>query len=228
MKLISWFGFALVPASGIAAPISVSVDFAANVHPVSPLIFGVAHGISVGNVQMGYRVDRWGGISIARWNWQIDVHNTASDYSCENIPDCEASICTGTPPLGKSTDAFIGATQVSGALPSATIPTIGWIPHADSPHQHPYFAGFALSKQGVQQQLEPYDTSAANGRFGKGTQITGNDPTDTSMAGTPMFEAWWIARRQATVGTASPRSVPRSIGLARPHSIWPASARWRC
>ncbi|HET8942536.1 MAG TPA: hypothetical protein VFN13_11185 [Rudaea sp.] len=94
-------------------------------HPVSPLIFGVAHGISVGQGSVDYRVDRWAGNPAARYDWQIDVHDTASDDPCANIPEYATSICSGTPPLGNFTDAFIGAAQASDALASATIPMIG-------------------------------------------------------------------------------------------------------
>ncbi len=88
MKAILMFVAALAPATGLAASIGVSVDIGANVHPFNPLIFGVAFGDAAGNAQIGYSVDRWGGNSTTRYNWQVDVHNTASDYFYENIPDC--------------------------------------------------------------------------------------------------------------------------------------------
>jgi len=73
-----------------AAAIDVSIDLTANVHAFSQQIFGVAYGDGARNAQMGYSVDRWGGNSTTRYNWQVDVHNTARDYFWENIPDCAA------------------------------------------------------------------------------------------------------------------------------------------
>ncbi|HVV95564.1 MAG TPA: hypothetical protein VHC92_00345, partial [Rhodanobacteraceae bacterium] len=71
------------PAGGA---IAVSVDTSANVHPFSPLIFGVAFGDAERNAEIGYTVDRWGGNSVTRYNWQVDVHSTAADWYFENIP----------------------------------------------------------------------------------------------------------------------------------------------
>ncbi len=207
MKAILMFVAALAPATGLAASIGVSVDIGANVHPFNPLIFGVAFGDAAGNAQMGYSVDRWGGNSTTRYNWQVDVHNTASDYFYENIPDCTAASCTGTPPAGNSADEFVTGALASGALPLITIPTIGWTPRSDSPRNHPYFAGFSVAKYGPEQAVDPYDTDAGNGYYSNGTAITGNDASDTSMAATPDFERQWIAHLQSTFGTAAAGGV---------------------
>src|ERR1700693_4568865 len=81
--------FTLVLALGIAHgdPVAVSVDITANVHPFSPLRFGVAFGDATRNQQMGYTVDRWGGNAVTRYNWQVDVSNRASDYLFLNEPE---------------------------------------------------------------------------------------------------------------------------------------------
>ncbi len=84
MSLIA-IASAVLPGSAVAA-IAVSVDAGSNVHAFSPLIFGVAFGDQARNAQIGYTVQRWGGNSVTRYNWQVDVHNTASDYYYENIP----------------------------------------------------------------------------------------------------------------------------------------------
>ncbi|MEO8804029.1 MAG: glycoside hydrolase family 44 protein [Rudaea sp.] len=224
MKAILVLISALFPAVGFAAPIGVSVDVGASVHPFSPLIFGVAYGNAAGNAQIGYSVDRWGGNSTSRYNWQVDVHNTASDYFYENIPDCAAPSCTGTPPVGNSADQFIAAALVGGALPLITIPTIGWTPRSDSPHQHPYFAGFSVAKYGAQQAVDPYDTDAGNGYHGNGTTITGNDASDTSMTATPQFESQWIAHLQSTFGTAAAAGV-RLYALDNEVMLWNSTQR---
>jgi hypothetical protein len=187
-----------LPAIAMAAPVAVSVDLNTNVHPFSPLIFGVAFGNATRNQQMGYTVDRWGGNSTTRYNWQTDVSNHASDYYFENISNCTAPSCVGTPPAGNSADAFIAAAFAAGAQPLMTITTIGWTPRTDSPINHPYFAGFSVTKYGAQQSVDPYDTDAGNGVHSNNTPITGNDPLDTSMVSTPGFEAQWIAHLQST------------------------------
>lgn len=191
--------------SGIvaAAAVNVGVDLTANVHPFSPLIFGVAYGDTSRNAQMGYTVDRWGGNSTTRYNWQTDFHNTANDYYFENIPDCTAPTCAGTPPAGNSADTFVHGAFGAGAQPLLTIPTIGWTPRPDSAKQHPYTVGFSVAKYGAQQSVDPWDTNAGNGYRTNGTAITGNDPADTSVVAPPSFEQGWIAHLQSAFGIAA-------------------------
>lgn len=203
MRKIFGLGLWLWSGAVPAAAINVSVDLTANVHPFSQQIFGVAYGNSTRNAAMGYTVDRWGGNSTTRYNWQADIHNTASDYFYENIPDCTAPTCTGTPPAGNSADAFIGAARYPGGQALMTIPTIGWTPRADSSMQHPYTVGFSVAKYGAQQQVDPWDTNAGNGYYVNGSPITGNAPGGTSVAASPSFEQAWIAHMQSTFGTAA-------------------------
>jgi hypothetical protein len=195
----------LHPAGAAGAAISVNVDVTANVRPFNPLIFGVAFGDAARNAQIGYTLQRWGGNSVTRYNWQVDVHNTANDYYYENIPG--ATDRSQVPPLGNSADAFVSAARAGGSAVLMTIPTIGWTPRADSPLQHPYFAGFSVMRYGAQQSTDPYDPDAGNGVHTNGTPITANDPHDTSSAADAAFEQGWVAHLQATFGGAAQGGV---------------------
>jgi hypothetical protein len=115
---------ASAPTLASAAATAVSVDFNARGRPISPLIFGVSFGNAARNAQIGYTLDRRGGNSVTRYNWQADIHNTASDWFFENVRDCTAPSCIGTPPAGNSADAFITAARNAGAQALITIPTI--------------------------------------------------------------------------------------------------------
>ncbi len=189
--------FAMVAPVG-AQQIAVNVDPGRDVRPFSRDIFGVAYGSDARFAQMGYTVRRWGGNSTTRYNWRVDVHNTANDWFYENIPG--AGDRSQVPPLGNAADAYIAATLAAGAKPLITIPTIGWTPRADSPMSHPYLAGFSVTKYGAQQEVDFWDPDAGNGIRINGTEITGNDPTDTSTAVGPAFWADWIAHLQARFG----------------------------
>jgi hypothetical protein len=241
-------GVASVLAAGAAAaPVAVSVDTTASVHPFSPLIFGVAFGDATRNQQMGYTVDRWGGNSTTRYNWQVDVHNTARDYFWENIPDCTDVTCTGTPPVGNSADAFIGAAFNAGAQPLMAIPTIGWAPRGDSPTSHPYFAGFSVKKYGAQVPLpytsdavDPYDTDAGSGDCNPSSNsssncvlydagnglyhLINNNPLDTSVTVDPTFETTWIAHMQSAFGTAANGGV-QLFSLDNEVMLWNSTHR---
>src|SRR5262249_11149031 len=137
---------AAAAAAHAAAPVAVSVAFNANVRPISPLIFGVWYGDATRNAKVGYPLVRWGGNSTTRYTWQADAHNAGADWYFENIRDCPAATCLGTPPAGNSADTFIGAVLNAGAQPLLTIPTIGWTARADSPADHPFLTGFSTVK----------------------------------------------------------------------------------
>lgn len=230
-----------------AAAIDIRVDLTANVHPISQQIFGVAYGDAARNALMDYTVDRWGGNSTTRYNWQVDVHNTARDYFWENIPDCTAPTCTGTPPAGNSADAFITAARYPGGQPLMTIPTIGWAPRGDSPKNHPYFAGFSINKYGAQVPLpytsdasDPYDSDAGSGDCDPSSNassdcvlydansgwyhLVNNDPQDTSMAVDPSFEQAWIAHMQSVFGTAANGGV-KLFALDNEVMLWNSTHR---
>jgi hypothetical protein len=211
---------ALMPLRASAA-IAVTVDAGANVHAFSPLIFGVAFGDQTRNAQIGYTVQRWGGNSVTRYNWRVDVHNTASDYYYENIPG--ATDRTHVPPLGNAADGFVSAARSAGSEVLLTIPTIGWTPSPDSTLAHPYWAGFKVSRYGAQDSVDPYDTDAGNGTH-NGVAITGNDPHDTSVPANPAFQKDWVAHLTSTFGTASGNGI-RFYALDNEIMLWNSTHR---
>ena len=127
------------------------------------------------------------------------------------------------PPLGNSADSFISAARAGGAQALVTVPTIGWMPRADSPADHPFRAGFSTTKYGVQTDTDVYDALAGNGHCGCGNktgfcvggQIVGNDPADTSLANPPANIAAWLAHFQASFGTAAAGGVKFSRSTTR-------------
>jgi hypothetical protein len=241
-----FFLFFVSAHAGSGATVNVAVDTTSNVRPISPLIFGVAYGDATRNAQMGYTVRRWGGNSTTRYNWQVDVHSTAQDYYWENIPDCTLASCTGTPPAGNSADTFITEARTGGAQPLIAIPTIGWTPRADSPHSHPYFAGFSVKKYGTQEPIngnpavDPYDTDAGSGEClpadnaskncvlydttNNRYHLVNNNPGDTSTAITSTFEKNWIEHLQLTFGTAAAGGV-KMYSLDNEVMLWNSTHR---
>ena len=220
------FALMLIAPVAAAAPaggtIAVTVDATANVRPLNPLIFGAAFGDAARNAQVGYPLLRWGGNSVTRYNWQVDVNSTAFDYYFENIPGSHDR--AHVPPQGNAADAFVSAARAGGANVLMTIPTIGWTPRADSPLVHPYLAGFSIGKYGAQQSSDPYDTDAGNGVRTNGQAITGNDPHDTSVEVGPDFQKAWIAHFTATYGAAAAGGV-RYYALDNEVMLWNSTHR---
>jgi hypothetical protein len=219
------------PAEQAGATVNVVVNITSNVHPFSPLIFGVAFGDATRNAQMGYTVDRWGGNTTTRYNWQIDTDNRASDYLFLNEPDGSG---VGLP-NNSTADQFVSAAISAGALPLIAIPTIGMTPK--DRFKRP---GFSIAKYGPQHNNEctinPFtgcDADAGDGTCDTGTNqtgfcnnglITGNNPTDTSTSAPSTFEAQWIAHLKSAFGTASTTGV-KLYSLDNEVMLWNSTHR---
>lgn len=237
MRKVCLCVFWLWSASAVAASVNVSVDLTANAHPFSPLIFGVAFGDATRNAQIGYTVDRWGGNSTTRYNWQTDFANHAFDYYFENIPN-DAVTCAGAP--ADSADAFVHCAHAAGAQALMTMPTIGWMPRADSPSAHPYFAAFSVAKYGPQipnpygaPAVDPYDTDAGSGYCDPAVNTTGycvnglivgNAAADTSVASAPADDAAWVAHLQSAFGTTANGGV-KFYALDNEVMLWNSTQR---
>ena len=207
-------------ASGAAVGVAVDTHTVGNL--VKPGIFGVAYGDGTRNGQVGYTVRRWGGNSTTRYNWQVDVNSTASDWYYENIPN--STDRTHVPPLNNSADKFVSEAISGGAKPLITIPTIGWTPRADSALGHPYTVGFPVATYGPQQSSDYWDPNAGNGYHTDGSAITGNSPYDSSTPVTPAFEQQWIAHLQSTFGNAASGGV-RYYTLDNEVMLWNSTHR---
>jgi hypothetical protein len=160
--------------------ISVSINVDADRHPVSPQIYGVSFG---DDGQAGCRrwpIRRWGGNATTRYSWQDDTANRAFDYLFMNIPEPNPN--PGALPNGSAVDHLLNVTRAAGGEPILTVPTIGW-----TPRDRAVRWGFSVAKCGAQQQTEctinPFpgcNADAGNGVKPNGTNVTGNDPHDTS------------------------------------------------
>src|SRR4051812_18688425 len=88
-----------------AAGPNLSVDVGAARHAISDDIYGINFADESFAAELRLPVRRWGGNSTSRYNWQLNVHNTGSDYYFENIPDDTAS--GAVLPNGSVTDQFV-------------------------------------------------------------------------------------------------------------------------
>jgi hypothetical protein len=149
-------------------------------------------------------VRRWGGNSTSRYNWQNDTYNTGSDWYFENIP-ADNSGTSGLPD-GSSADLFVEQDRRTGTKTIMTIPMMGWVAKRRL-ESHPYDCGFKVSVYGAQESVDPWDTDCGNGVSSGGSDITGNDPTDTSVAIGPDFVSSWISHLAGRYGTAASGGV---------------------
>ena len=153
---------------------ALSVDAAAQNHPISPDIYGINDYSDQGLAsELRLSVRRWGGDATTRYNWQLDSYNAASDWYYE---DFTASNATTNLPDNSKFNQVMELSRTTGTRTIGTIPMIGWI--AKTRDQ---VCSFAVAKYGPQQQTDPYNPQCGNGVKPDGSNITGNDPNDASM-----------------------------------------------
>src|SRR5271155_4447956 len=106
---------------------TVNVDASANRVAINPNIYGIAYGDAHDMTTLNAPLNRWGGDSTSRYNWQIDAHSAGSDWYFETYPDS-----SGTP--GSSADSYVSTTRSAGngAEPLFTIPMIDFLANLGS------------------------------------------------------------------------------------------------
>jgi hypothetical protein len=208
-----------------SAPLTVSVDPAADRRPVSPLVYGVSFGSASQLSRLKFPVRRWGGNSTTRYNWQADTSNRASDWFFYNVPEDNAN--PGSLPHGSAVDVFVDEARAAGSEPLVTVPLIGWTPVDRSRRW-----GFSVKKYGAQQQTECTATGGAswcnadagNGNRPDGTPLAGNDPRDTSKEIGPDFVTEWMKHLASRTGTAG-RGGVKLFALDNEPNLWPYTHR---
>jgi Glycoside hydrolase family 44 len=211
-------GLAL-PATARAADVTVAVDPNADRRPVSPMVYGVNFGSLAQTNRLHWPVRRWGGNSVTRYSWELDTHNTASDWFFFNIVDGTST----TLPNGSTADVFMSETRNAGGQVLLTVPTIGWTPKDRTKRW-----GYSIAKYGPQESNECIASDGAswctadagNGKKPDGTPIVGNDPTDTSTPIDPTYVTRWMQHIADQFGTAGGGGV-KFFALDNEPSLWP-------
>src|SRR5712691_8388930 len=158
---------ALTAASLQAQTITITVDAAKDRQAINPAIYGVAFATGVQLRELNVPLNRWGGNSSTRYNWQLNASNHAQDYFFESIG-------------GDDAEAFIINTRAAGAEPMIAVPMIGWVARLGPNGEK--LASFSVAKYGPQQQTDPFMPDAGNGIKPNGEPISGNDPHDANVA----------------------------------------------
>jgi hypothetical protein len=196
---------AAVPSQADPGP-TLSVDAAADRHPISPLIYGMAYPDAALAREIRLPLNRWGGDGTTRYNWQVDSSNAGDDWSFMAGGNDHP-----TPSGGP--DALVAAAQADGGRVLLTVPIIDYVNKATS-----FDCTFPVSLFGPQQKVNPYvhpvvngqRTDAGNGRRPDGTPLT---PTveqilRVHLPNTPELQRGWIRHLVAKFGTAARGGVP--------------------
>jgi hypothetical protein len=188
------------PGLASAATLTLQVD-ASQQHAISPYIYGLNFADAGLAAELKLPVNRWGGNGTTRYNWKLDAANHASDWYFENIPNDNDNLAAL--PNGSSSDQFVEQNIASGTQTLLTLPLIGW-----TPKDRVKGCGFSRAKYGDQADADwSWMPDCGNGVKPDGTNVTGNDPTDTSLAIGPSFVQDWIRHLDGRYGAAGAGGV---------------------
>lgn len=210
--LASLPAFAQQPGPGL------SIDAAANLHPISPDIYGIdfywtlpdagdpslpAATAAAANIRATVR--RWGGDDTSTYQWKFDVMNLANDWFFQVLT------------TGLSFDTFADQVRLTGGKAIGTIPVLGWLPKARRE-----MCSFDVSKYGKQCKQDPYaqyhsvtcgdgiqyddacgDPSVNDGKAPTTPVYIKNDPTDASAKFDQSLQAEWITTLISRYGKAN-------------------------
>lgn len=208
-------------------PVAIAVDPAADRRAISDLVYGVNFADAGQLATVGYTVNRWGGNRTTRYNWQLDVDNSAADWFFTNYtgPGDEDEL-----PATSGSDQFLLTNAAAGVESVLTLPTIGRVAGPDRQRRW----GFSVEDYGAQLATECTATGGApwcqpdagNGECSLasnpacvGGRIVGNDPGDTSMAVAPSFLADWLEFVGTRVGGALAGGL-RFVALDNEPMLW--------
>jgi len=209
-----------LPATPTPTPVAgpaLHVDAATVQRLINPDIYGMNFADAALATELQLPINRWGGNGTTRYNWQLDTANHASDWYFENIPKAVAT--PAALPVGSAADQFIQQNLRTGTASIMTMPMIGW-----TPKSREYACGFSVSKYGAQQSTDPWRPDCGNGIRPDGMSITGNDPTDTSLAIDPSFVQAWMGHLIAQFGTAAHGGV-QFYNLDNEPMLWNSTHR---
>jgi hypothetical protein len=135
------FLMAAVHALAQNPAVTINVDAGANVHPISPRIYGVAYGDASTLLDLNCPVNRYGGNNTSRYNWQLNADNRGANWYFESIGDSSTV-------AGERADTFISTSKAAGAQPMITIPMVDWV--AKLGPNRSKLASFSIAKYGAQ------------------------------------------------------------------------------
>ena len=169
VSTLAFSAFAQNPA------VTVLVDANTNRHAINPNIYGVAFGTAATLADLNAPLNRYGGNSTSRYNWQINGDNRGYDWYYESIGDASAV-------ARERGDSFFSMTRGAGAQPLLTIPMVGWVAKVGAGRGK--LASFSQAKYGAQTGNDwQWFPDAGNGVLkSTGKNVTGNDPNDANVA----------------------------------------------
>ena len=181
----------------------LSVDAAANRHPINPNIYGIAsYGL---NATFAKEIQvpniRWGGDGTSRYNWEVDSSNSGFDWYFMGGSG------VSNPVPGASVDLMINTYKPANAGALITIPIIPYVNKSSAST-----CSFPTSVYGAQQSTNPYvhpnGEDCGNGISSSGAQLKDTDILANNLPNSTALQQRWLQHLVATFGTAAHGGVP--------------------
>jgi len=207
-----------LPAFAQNPSTSVNIDANANKHGINPHVYGFSFASTADLINTNFTMNRYGGNSSTRYNWQINGDNRGSDWYFESYGD------TSSVP-GFRGDDFITSTRSAGVGAEAliTIPMINYIGNLGS--NRGSLRSFSIAKYGAQTGHDPYNSDAGNGvSAATGQDITGNNPGDASTPNSVAIQNAWLQHIVSTWGAANAGGLKYYV-MDNEHSLWNSTHR---
>ncbi|MEV1144673.1 glycoside hydrolase family 44 protein [Micromonospora sp. NPDC049799] len=218
MALAATAGAVVLPASATAAAgPALAVDATTGRHPISPYVYGMNFADEDLARDVRLPLNRYGGNATTRYNFRNDTSNRASDWYFENIPNDNPD--PSSLPRGSESDRFVAANEATGTGTLMTLPMIGWVAR-----ERARACGFSVARYGPQQSTDPWAPDCGNGKKPDGTLVTGNDPTDTSVAVGPEYAADFVTHLRSQFGGAADGGV-EFYNLDNEPDLWHSTHR---
>jgi hypothetical protein len=199
---------------------ALTVDAGNPTHAISPYIYGMnAYLLDQTTAKnTNITIDRWGGDSTSRYNYQADVTNSAADWYFENGAGTGGNGSTAV--SGETAfDAQVISNNSIGVKTLGTVPVQGWVA------KDPVNCSFPASIYPNQYSFDssnPQD--CGDGETSAQVDITGNDPTVTSTAVGPSWAGGWVTYLVGKFGNAASGGV-MVYDLDNEPSWWDATQR---
>lgn len=210
-------------APALSAGPALTVDAGAQSRPISPLIYGMNFYTLTNEVSRAARItlDRWGGDNTSRYNYKLDISNASVDWFFEAFPSSSSPL-----PDNSSFNKQFLDDQKNGAKTLCTVPVNGWVATVVPPGPKARVCGFSAAKYGPQEKVDPRFPDCGNGMKPDGkTQITGNDPHDTSTAVDASWTYDWVKYLVGKFGSAASGKGIAIYGLDNEPSWWNGNHR---
>lgn len=187
-------------APAAAAGPALTVDVSNQTHAINPYIYGMnGWGMPQTTGSAAHiTVDRFGGDASSRYNYLLNVTSSASDWYFENQNEVKNGV--------GQFDAEVASDKAIGARTLGTLPVNGWVAKDATS------CSFPISTYPGQAQVDS-GRGCGNGVYPQGTQgctnakgcnVTGNDPTLTSMAiDGANWATQWVSYLVNKFGTAA-------------------------